>query len=351
MTLLLARRRIADFGKIAGTARSDCCAGPKSDYHRQTKSNRLRRPDQTRLHLRRCCAQQLHWRRILLVEAAALALAASSGLRCPTVSGAERLWSSPDTRWLIVGEDHGTKEQPEAFFNLVCQASATRAVTVAVEQAASEQHAISAFIASDGGAAARRRFLKSPIWHGNFKDGRSSKAYFLLFRKLNGLRRAGGIRSVVAFQPGGGSDPASYERKMADELVSRSPAGTLVIALVGGVHAMRTKVTFGGPEYLPMAGNLPPSSVVTVALRGKGGEQWACRSPSDCGPAAVFQEGPIVSGLVSNRNPATPYSAVLGLDVPTTASPPEIAADPPQKSLVRQKPRGTKQDERAAGHR
>lgn len=254
-----------------------------------------------------------------------IASAASVALGCPPAANTSELWSSPAQRWLIVGEDHGTNEEPEAFFGIVCQASAKRAVTVAVEQAASEQGAINAFVTSDGGQAARATFLQSPIWYAGFRDGRSSQAYMLLFERLRQLHKAGRITSVIAFQPKGEADPGKYEQSMAQELTEHSPKNSLVIALVGAVHAMRTPVSFGGPTYMPMASHLPTRQTSSLALKGAGGRQWACQSPTDCGPADVFQDGASPEdGLTLTPKRDAPYSAVLGLGKPTSVSPPQV---------------------------
>ncbi len=260
-----------------------------------------------------------------LFETAIMAMVGSTGLSCPSSFKADEVWSSAAQRWLVIGEDHGTNEEPEAFFDIVCQASAKRIVTVAVEQAASEQGAIDSFIDSDGSEAARNAFLKSPIWYGSFRDGRSSHAYFLLFERLRLLQKAGRITSVIAFQPPGEAIPADYEKKMAVELVKQSPPNSLVIALVGGVHAMRTRVSFGGAAYLPMAGHLPASQTKSVALKGVGGKQWACQSPTECGPIDVFQDGgQPADGLTLTPGGDAPYTAVLGLGKSTRASEPQV---------------------------
>lgn len=260
-----------------------------------------------------------------LIEAAMLAAASRADFSCPPLVDISQVWSRVDQRWLIIGEDHGTNEQPEIFLGVVCQASAKRKVTVAVEQPASEQSAIDAFVQSDGGSAARARFLSGPIWRGSFKDGRSSQAYMRLFDQLRLLRKAGRITSVRAFQPAGAPEPGIFETKMAEELLRQSPADSLVVVLVGSVHAMRTPVSFGGPAYLPMAGHLPRSQTMSVALRGAGGKQWACQSPTDCGSFDVFQEGRRPApGLTLNPGKDAPYSAVYGLSGPTSASPPQI---------------------------
>lgn len=252
-------------------------------------------------------------------------LMATAGVGCPPLADTSKLWSSPAQEWLIVGEDHGTNEEPEAFFGIVCQASDKGPVAVAVEQAASEQGAIDTFVSSDGGRAARDTFLRSPIWHGGLSDGRSSQASMLLFERLRRLHMAGRVKSVIAIQPNREADPGTYEQSMAQELVQHSPKNTLVIALVGAVHAMRTPVSFGGPAYLPMAGHLPARQTSSLALKGAGGRQWACQSPTDCGPADVFQEGDLPkNGLILSHKKDAPYSAVLGIGKLTSASPPQV---------------------------
>ncbi|RYF10702.1 MAG: hypothetical protein EOO77_20985, partial [Oxalobacteraceae bacterium] len=93
---------------------------------------------------------------------------------CAPVAGASRLWQ-PETRWVIVGEMHGTNESPDAFANLVCLASATgRPVTVAVEYTSDDQTAIDTFLASDGSSAARAVLLKLFLFTSELQDGRGS---------------------------------------------------------------------------------------------------------------------------------------------------------------------------------
>jgi hypothetical protein len=88
---------------------------------------------------------------------------------------------------------------------------------------------------------------------------------------------------------------------------------------------MRTPVSFGGPAYLPMAGHLPASQTMSVVLKGAGGMQWACQSPTNCGPSSVFQdEAKSSDGLTLTPAADAPYSAVFGLGKPTSASAPQI---------------------------
>jgi len=126
--------------------------------------------------------------------------AAASLSACTPIAGTAKLWESPSTRYVMVGETHGTNEAPELFADLVCAASKKRQVIVALEQPSQDQPAIDAFLKSDGKVGARAQFLKAGMWNQSTKDGRSSEAMLGLFDRLRRLKQAGRIQSVAAFQ-------------------------------------------------------------------------------------------------------------------------------------------------------
>ena len=252
-------------------------------------------------------------------------IAAVSPAGCNPPPGASQLWPTPEIRWLIIGEDHGTDQEPIAFQNVVCEASVTRKVAVAVEQPISEQPKINEFIRSNGSVAARSTFLKSAIWQNQFKDGRSSKAQFRLFEALRKLYVEHKISGVFAFQPNTSfASPADYEQAMADRLKTLSTKG-FVIAFVGNVHAMRTKVSFSQPPYMPMAGWLPRGQTMTAAFKMNGGAQWACSSITDCGSVKMgSSDGSAVAKTVILSGGDLAYSAKVYLGQTATASPPQV---------------------------
>jgi hypothetical protein len=254
-----------------------------------------------------------------------LAAAAPNATTCTPIAGWEQLWTA-DTRIVVFGEVHGSNEVPAVFADAVCLAAQSRPVVVALEQPASDQAAIDAFIASDGGPAAKAAFLRAMMWNFPMKDGRSSQAYFQLFETLRQMRAAGRIESVVAFQPvslGGPSAPTQYEKAMADLLLTGLKPDAVVVALVGNVHAMRTAVP-RDPPYLPMAAHLPPAQTVTLNVLPNGGESWNCVRGAD---------GCKANPMGTNPNPRErgielagedgPYSGVLYLGTLATASPPQ----------------------------
>lgn len=256
---------------------------------------------------------------------AGLLLAMTPAPACTPIAGADALWERPATRWIIVGEIHGTAESPRAFADLVCLASANRHVVVALEHPEADQPAIDAWLASDGGEAARAAFLAAGMWRQPMKDGRTSLAMLELFDALRLMAQGGKVKRVVAFQPllTGPYDPAAHERAMADRWIAASPdAGTLVIALVGNLHALTGEIAFGATRYLPAAAHLPAAATLTLDIRSNGGAMWVCNRDG-CGPNASAA-GPRgnARGIVLGSAPA--YSGVLELGLATTASPPAV---------------------------
>jgi hypothetical protein len=215
-----------------------------------------------------------------------LALAAAGMAPCPEVAGADRLWAKPETRWVMIGEMHGTAEMPAFFGDLVCQAAASshRPVTVALEQNVEMQPAIDAFLASDGGTAARSAFLNAPMWRG--QDGRASQAMLALYDRLRVMKQAGQIRAVYAFVPRttawAGDGP--YNASMADRL-KEIAAGRkdIVLAYMGSLHAAKSRAGQGVNAFLPAAANLPPERTVSIYVQSNGGEAWNCMAES-CAP-------------------------------------------------------------------
>ncbi|MCW3848359.1 hypothetical protein OF829_14030 [Sphingomonas sp. LB-2] len=252
--------------------------------------------------------------------AAALALALAP---CPDLPGVEALWARP-SRWIVAGESHGTAEAPAAYAELVCHAGDQRPVVAAVEQLESDQPLIDAWIASDGGEAAKAALLEARMW--TTRDGRSSLAYLALFERLRLLVREGRVRRVVAFQPAwtGPFDPARYEVMMAERLRAASPdPSTRVVVLVGNVHAMLREVNFGGTAYMPAAGLLPSGETLTLNLMSNGGAAWNC-TDEGCGAHDGAWQPPqrVPRGIVLGGD--TPWSGTFYLGVRTTASPPAL---------------------------
>lgn len=174
---------------------------------------------------------------------AALALAQAPG--CAPPDGADRLWEDSSTRFVFIGETHGTSEAPAAFAELVCARSAAGPVVVALEMPADMQPDLDRWLASDGGPEARDTLLAHNYWGLDHADGRSSTAMLAMLQRLHGLQAAGRDLTVRAFQPSDGRpdgfDQSYYELKMArlliDAAMLRPDARVLVLG--GSLHAMK----------------------------------------------------------------------------------------------------------------
>jgi hypothetical protein len=257
----------------------------------------------------------------------ALAAAAATGApACIPVRDAATLWAEPETRWVIVGEQHGTNEIPDAFANLVCLAAQARGpVTVAIEYPVEMQPVLDAWLASDGGADAREALLAAPLWNSRFQDGRASVAFLRMFDRLRLLHVAGKVVSVRAFDvPFDGSEKGDRNAAMARRLTAIADAAKgLTLVLVGNIHARRDEVTFGSTTIRPAAFLLPAAQRVTVDINARGGTMWNCQMQgchvytSGAGPA---RPAGLRWDMSANRN----YDVIYMLATPFSAAEPAV---------------------------
>jgi hypothetical protein len=249
------------------------------------------------------------------------------GSRCGAFPELDAIAINPPTKFLIIGEVHGTNEVPALFLDLVCQTSAQRRVTVAIEQPSSNQPFIDAYLNSNGGNAAERAFMRAPMWNEPLKDGKSSQAYFALFAGLKDLALAGRPIRVVTVQPEYRPKlgQAAFENMMAKR-ISNIPLGRdgVVLALLGNVHAMLTTVPFS-PRYRAAASFLPPRSTFSFNVIPNGGGAWNCEgSPAVCktriDPPVIFSSSQrvIIGGAAKST-----FTGIVYLGKATTSSPPK----------------------------
>lgn len=268
----------------------------------------------------------------IVLAAASLLTVAGQPNACTPLPGWDNAIANQGIRWIVIGEMHGNNESPELFADAVCLTARSRQVVVAIELSADIQSAIDAFMASDGGPFARRALLATEPWSSEIKDGRSSEAFFRLLDRLRKMRRSGSIAGVVAFQPGVSDfkaealppGPGAYEEAMARRVRGAAQPGATVIALVGNVHAMRTEVSFR-ERYLPMAGRLPQEQLITFNINGRSGHTWACMGrPMSCASHPLpSRDVGRTRGVVMNDGNNGPYSGVIAVGGPLTASPPQ----------------------------
>lgn len=261
--------------------------------------------------------------------------AAASLSNCTPIAGAEKLWKSPSTRYVMVGETHGTSEAPALFADLACAASETRQVVVALEQPPEDQSAIDTYLKSDGGAAARTQFLKAGMWNQAMKDGRSSQAMVNLFERLRQLKQHGRIRAVAAFQDydlsvpfGNGNEGMNRGMAALLKRVAAANPDALVIGYGGSVHMSHDSVP--GTSIPSAAGRLPRAETVSVFIDGEDGSAWNCTDAQCKGSIHDVQGRGICKP--GNRNVIYPtegagipgYDAIACIGKPFTASPPAV---------------------------
>jgi hypothetical protein len=255
---------------------------------------------------------------------------AASFAACSPVPGSDQIWANTSTRWVFVGELHGSNETPAIFADLVCEALAKRAhVTVALERPVSEQAALDDILTGKNLPAAKARLLSQPDWKGGM-DGRASEAMVRLIVSLRELRVSYPNLRVFAFEapftdtPAGSRDEAMGHALLA---LGSSKPQDLILVLTGNVHAMQAPLF--GYDFAAMY--IPPQERLSLEVTDRGGESWsnfngACGSfkggAGDKGTAKPF-------GIFLDPSlaPFGKVDGVLALGQPLTSSPP-AAGDP-----------------------
>lgn len=264
----------------------------------------------------------------MIVSLAALLAAMASG--CVPVPGADGLWQSK-TRWVVVGEIHGTNETPDAFTNLVCLAAATgRPVTVALEYSADWQPVINAYLASDGGSEARATLLTLPVWKSEVQDGRGSVAFLRMFDRLRRMKRAGQITGVIGSDEGRSPPPGQMRDAAMAKAWTAIPAANngIILALVGNIHAMRKAMVRPDRTIVTAGSLMPPARTITVNVIGNGGKAWNCQSDG-CGEHKNGAPRTANTGISFGNDADHAWDTTYELGRPTTAAAPAITVKAP----------------------
>lgn len=236
---------------------------------------------------------------------------------CKPIPGAEMLWAKPTTRFILVGEIHGTRETPAIFADLVCAAAdGKRPIVVAIEHEVSEQPALDVFMASSGDAIAVRTLLADPDWSG--QDGRKSEAYLALIENLRRMKAEGRIVGLVAMDPA----DDSRDRGMAEHIVAaaRGLKSPLMLVYAGNIHMAKTpprpEIPRGAASYLP------ENETISILVTDKGGSIWNCQQ--SCGVNANNPSTKMPRGITFGSAWLPGYDGELSTGAPSTASPPAV---------------------------
>ncbi|WAC58972.1 hypothetical protein [Brevundimonas sp. SL130] len=257
---------------------------------------------------------------------------------CAPPSGVEQLWGSENTRFIFIGERHGTVEAPGAFGEIVCEAARTQPITVALELPSFLQADLDTYLASDGGGEARAALLANNFWT-RVKDGRGSIAMISMIERVRALKAAGQDVAFAAFQPSRPNRPNGfgqgyYEIEMAEALsrAAQDRPDSLVLVLVGALHAAKSRLS-SLDNSLAAAGHLPPSEVMSVNVALQGGEAWDCTQAPDgglepvCGPnSEITRIDSSKRGVSIELGGDSAFDGMLALGR-STASPPAVTDD------------------------
>lgn len=243
---------------------------------------------------------------LLLMSSGAYAAQAQT---CRPVPGLDQLTANPQTRFLIVGETHGTNETPRLVADLACNLVTSRPITVALEFGVASTPDLVKYLQSDGGAEARKQLLQSRIWQPSFADGRNSQAMFALIEQLRALRAGGAKLRIAAFQPNDIShlEQHYYELGMASnwaKIADLAP-DDLMLVLVGDVHASKNLGT--RYPFAPAASHLKPDETISLKSEHEGGAAWNCQADG-CHAHAL------VGGAVKPRHVGRFASPIDGFD-------------------------------------
>ena len=266
-----------------------------------------------------------------------LLAAGSAGATCAPLPGASALIANPATRYIVVGEMHGSNEEPRLFGELVCHAIADgRQVVVGLERSTSEQAALDGVLMSSDPQGARARLLREPTWT-DVWDGRSSGAMVDLLVALRALRAAGGSLQVIALDgPVTSSEAGARDKVLGRSILTageKNP-GRLVMVLMGNAHTMLNPI-FG---YTTAAMLLPRQQTVALEITDAGGSVWA-NVGAGCGPTANGLQGePGTSAkgiyLDASLAPIGLVDGVLSVGGPLTASSPAADRSKPASCFV-----------------
>jgi hypothetical protein len=233
-----------------------------------------------------------------------------------------------DAPLLVFGEVHGTREVPDFVIGYLCAAAKQqRKLTLAVEFPSEEQSAFDTFMASSGTAQDAQRFTGTPFWRRAAQDGRTSIDMLRLFDSVRALRAGGADIKLIGID--GNVPTARRDAFMADKLRTelRQGAGRQVVALIGGLHAIRSKGTRFNPQQESAVYLLADRRPLALTVGTAGGTAWVCQggAPGSCHATAwdINRITPAPATPFSLVPPSAQFDGVFFVGA-TTASPPAI---------------------------
>lgn len=233
-----------------------------------------------------------------------------------------------DAPLLVLGEVHGTREIPQFVAAYLCTAARSRRkLTLALEYPASEQASLDRFFASSGASADVARLLSGPFWRRAMQDGRSSEDMLRLLLSIRVLRADGADLRVLAIDSDGVAD--QRDAAMADHLRSalRQEPGRQVLALLGALHAVRSKGNRFDPQYESAVFRLADQHPLALTVATAGGQAWVCQASTAASCQVtewdINRVSPAPAALFTLTPPSPQFDGMFYVGE-TTASPPAV---------------------------
>ncbi|MFC5548059.1 hypothetical protein [Massilia aerilata] len=234
-----------------------------------------------------------------------------------------------DAPLLVFGEVHGTREVPAFLIGYLCAAAKQqRRITLAVEFPSSEQSAIDAFMAGRGTPQDAEQFTGTAFWRRPLQDGRTSVDMLRLFENVRALRAGGTDIKLIAIDSN--ASGARRDALMAEHLRAalRQGPGRQLVALIGGLHAIRSKGTRFNPQQESAVYLLADQRPLSLTVGTAGGTAWVCQggAPASCHATAwdINRVTPAPATPFSLVPPSPQFDGVFFVGA-TTAPPPAVA--------------------------
>ena len=222
-----------------------------------------------------------------------------------------------DSRLVILGEMHGTREIPDLVAVLAERYAAQGPLVLALEMERTEHDALARYMASDGAVAARDELRRRPYWNiaDGSNDGRRSVDMLDLIESMRVLKAAGRDVAISPYDkpPGSSTGEDDRERTMANYLhsIHRALPRGRILVLTGNLHATLQPLNLPGigTSVEPMAYHLRELQPYSIKISAGAGEIWGCRSVRVCGPIPYSGSGK--SGPWRGSNGHYHYQVVL----------------------------------------
>jgi hypothetical protein len=177
---------------------------------------------------------------------------------------------------LLFGEMHGTKETPERFYDVVCNASQTGLkIKIGLEMPFSMTDELEKF----SNFKSIKKLLKTEFWSSKQQSGRTSISMLTLLNSVNNLGLNNDNVSTFFFD----HSTVKREQLMAQNIIEKIERDALMIILTGNIHS---RITHGRP-WDKLAKNMGAlikekhSTTTSIFMSYSGGNGWVCMP--ECG--------------------------------------------------------------------